>query len=137
MYRIWWKFATISWALWEIISTSSILVDNTYNAFAILFHLFAVNIKSDGILSKLSSIHSSSVLKKNVQIDSFVDIGENCIVHENVIIHSNCKIGTNAIIGSNTIIYKKSNLQDWRKGSDCILKSSAVIGGSGFGFDRK
>ena len=116
-------------------STSSILVDNTYKAFAILSNLFSFNNKSNGIISKFTSIHNSSILNKNIQIDSFVNIEENCKIDKNVIIQSNCKIGPNVIIGANSIIHSNSNLQDCIIGSNCIIKSGAVIGGAGFGFD--
>ena len=119
------------------LSTSSILVENTYKAFAILSNLFSFKIFSNGVVSKNSLIHNTSSINKNVQIDHFVDIGENCKIHENVIIQSNCKIGPNVVIGSNSIIYSNSNLQDCIIGSDCVIKSGAVIGGTGFGFDPK
>jgi UDP-3-O-[3-hydroxymyristoyl] glucosamine N-acyltransferase len=118
-------------------STSSILVEDSYNSFAILSNLFAVKEKSDGIISKHTSIHKNSTIDKNVQIDRFVDIGKNCKIHKDVIIQSNCTIGPNVIIGANSIIYSNSNLQDCTIGSDCIIKSGAVIGGTGFGFDLK
>lgn len=116
-------------------STSSIIVDDTYNAFAILSNLFTSNIISNGTISKYSSINNNTSLKNNVQIDQFVDIGENCIIYENVIINSNCKIGPNVVIGANSIINSNSTLQECVIGSNCIIKSGAVIGGTGFGFD--
>jgi UDP-3-O-[3-hydroxymyristoyl] glucosamine N-acyltransferase len=118
-------------------STASIIVDNTYNSFAIISNLFASQILSNGIISKLSSINNSSSLDNNVQIDQFVQIGDNCNIHENVIINSNCKIGPNVVIGSNSIINSNCNLQDCIIGSNCLIKSGAVIGGTGFGFDPK
>ena len=116
-------------------STKSILVEDTYNAFAIISNLFNFKSKSNGIISKYSSINDNSTLKKNVQIDPFVYVGDNCKIGENVIIHSNCKIGPNVFIGPNTIIYSNSNLQDCIIGSDCVIKAGVVIGGVGFGFD--
>ncbi len=118
-------------------STISILVDNPYKAFAIISNLFSISKKSNGIISKDLSIHPTSTIKSNIQIDRFVDIGENCKIDENVIIHSNCKIGPNVIIGTNSIIYSNSNLQNCIIGKDCVIKSGAVIGGTGFGFDPK
>ena len=118
-------------------STESILVENTYKSFAILSNLFTNKVNSNGIISKYSTISNSSSLKKNVQIDQFVDIGENCNIDTNVIIQSNCTIGPNVVIGSNSIIYPNSNLQDCFIGSNCEIKSGAVIGGPGFGFDPK
>ena len=118
-------------------TTLSILVEDTYNCFALLSNLFTFDIKSNGIISDNSSINSTSVLNKNIQIDPFVDIKENCIINDNVVIHSNCKIGPNVVIGPNSIIYSNSNLQDCILGSHCVIKSGAIIGGSGFGFDPK
>jgi len=118
-------------------TTVSILVEDTYNSFAILSNLFSINITSNGTISDYSFINDTSILKKNIQIDSFVDIGENCYINDNVIIHSNCKIGPNVVIGSNSIIYSNSNIQNSIIGSDCVIKSGAIIGGTGFGFDPK
>jgi UDP-3-O-[3-hydroxymyristoyl] glucosamine N-acyltransferase len=119
------------------ISTIPIVVENTYHAFAILSNLFTLNITSNGIISEYASINKNTILKSNIQIDKFVEIGENCKINENVIIYSNCKIGPNVEIGANSIINSNSNLQDCVIGSNCIIKSGAVIGGSGFGFDPK
>ena len=44
-------------------STKSILVDNTYNSFAILSNLFTFKNKSNGIISKNSVINNNSTLK--------------------------------------------------------------------------
>jgi len=118
-------------------STSSIIVENPYNAFAILSNLFAPKVLSNGIISEYSSINKHTLIKNNVQIDQFVNIGENCKIHENVIINSNCKIGPNVSIDANSIINSNSILQDCIIGSNCIIKSGAVIGGTGFGFDPK
>ncbi len=119
------------------VKTKSILVEDSYNSFAILSNLFTFKLKSNGIISEYSSINKKSNLSSNVQIDSFVDIAENCRVDKNVIIQSNCKIGPNVIIGENSIIHSNSSLQDCEIGSNCIIKSGVVIGGTGFGFDPK
>ena len=116
-------------------TTKSILVENSYNSFAILSNLFSLHITSNGIISDYSSIDDTSVIKKNIQIDPFVDIQGNCKIDDNVVIQSNCNIGPNVVIGSNSIIYSNSNLQDCIIGSDCVIKSGAIIGGTGFGFD--
>ena len=85
-------------------TTISILVEDTYNSFAILSNLFSLKIISNGIISDYSLINDTSVLKQNIQIDPFVNIGENCVINDNVIIHSNSKIGPNVVIGSNCSI---------------------------------
>ncbi len=119
------------------LSTKSIIVDNTYNSFAILSNLFVLTKQSNGIISDYVSINSSSFLDSNIQIEPFTLIGENCKINKNVIIHSNCKIGPNVVIGNNSIIHSNVNLQDCIIGSNCVIKSGAVIGGTGFGFDPK
>ena len=55
-------------------STSSIVIENTYNAFAVLSNLFAPKILSNGIISQYSSISKNTSIKNNVQIDQFVHI---------------------------------------------------------------
>jgi UDP-3-O-[3-hydroxymyristoyl] glucosamine N-acyltransferase len=118
-------------------STSSILVEDTYKSFAIISNLYSFKNKSNGIISKYSSINNTTTLKNNVQIDSFVNIYENCKIDDNIIIQSNCKIGPNVTIGKNSIIYSNCNLQDCIIGSNCVIKSGSVIGGAGFGFDPR
>ncbi|MDC0453244.1 UDP-3-O-(3-hydroxymyristoyl)glucosamine N-acyltransferase [Alphaproteobacteria bacterium] len=118
-------------------TSTAILVEDTYNSFAILSNLFSSNTKSNGFISNISSINKTSILNKNVQIDSFVEIEENCRINDNVVIHSSCKIGPNVVIGSNSIINSNCNLHDCIIGSNCVIKSGAVIGGNGFGFDPK
>jgi UDP-3-O-[3-hydroxymyristoyl] glucosamine N-acyltransferase len=112
-----------------------IIVDDAYKSFAILSNLFTPIIQSNGIISKYSSIDKSIAIKKNVQIDPFVIIRENCLIDDNVIIQSNSTIGPNVIIGKNTVIHSNTSLQECTIGSNCIIKSGAVIGGTGFGFD--
>lgn len=118
-------------------STKSILVENTYNSFAILSNLFSSKDKSNGIISNNTSINSASFLESNVQIDPFTVVDKNCRINKNVIIQSNCKIGPNVIIGKNSVIHSNVNLKECIIGSDCVIKSGAVIGGTGFGFDPK
>ena len=112
-----------------------IVVSDTYKAFTILSNLFSNSIVSNGIISDSSEIHKDTILHNNIQIDPFVNIKENCIIHNNVIIESNCVIGPNVTILKNTIIKSNCNLLFCKIGSNCIIKSGAVIGGTGFGFD--
>ena len=115
----------------------SIIVNDTYKSFALITNLFSTQRKSNGIIADFVSIHDSSNIYKNVQIDSFVKIYDNCEIRENVIIESNCSIGPNVKIDKNTIIYSNSTLSNCIIGSNCIVKSGSVIGGRGFGFDPK
>ena len=116
-------------------STIAILVENTYDSFAIVSNLFTKQELSNKHISKNSFVSIDSFIGNNVQIDSFVTINKNCKIGNNVIIESNCTIGPNVNISDNTIIRSNSSLKYCEIGSDCILKSGVVIGGSGFGFD--
>lgn len=118
-------------------TTKSIIVEDTYNSFAILSNLFSFRNLSNVKISKLSSISNSSNISDKVQIDPFVVVTENCKINKDVIIESNCKIGPNVIIGENSVINSNVNLQDCIIGSNCLIKTGAVIGGTGFGFDPK
>ena len=119
------------------ICSKSILVNNTYKSFAILSNLFSLKEKSNGVISEHSSINNTSIVDTNVQVEPFTVINENCNINKNVIIKSNCNIGPNVVIGDNSIVYSNVTLQDCIIGSNCIIKSGAVIGGTGFGFDPK
>jgi len=119
------------------INTKAIFVDNPYKAFAVISNLFMSDNVSNGIISTFSDVHNSSIIKNNVQIDSFTHIKENCEIRDNVTIESNCTIGPNVIISKNTIIKSNTTLLNANIGSNCIIKSGAIIGGTGFGFDLK
>ena len=116
----------------------AILVDDPYLAFATLTHLFfdTKNI-SNGIISKHSFINEKSIINNNVQIDPFTLINNNTKILENVIIGSNCKIGPNVTIKKNCKIHDNVSISDAIIEEKCEIKSGAVIGGSGFGFEEK
>ena len=117
--------------------TIPILVDKTYDAFAIVSNLFIKSVKSNNVISELTYINGDSIISSNVQIDSFSSIKNNCKIGNNVIIESNCSIGPNVIIQDNSIIKSNSTLLNCDIGANCLIKSGAVIGGEGFGFDPK
>ncbi len=115
--------------------TKPIIVNDVYKAFAVLSNLFYSNETSNGKISKHTDINKESLISKNVQIDPFVVIKENTTIDQNVLIKSNCTIGPNVSIGPNSIIHSNSIIKDSKIGANCIIKSGAVIGGAGFGFD--
>ena len=117
------------------IKTSPLFVDNTYKAFAILSNLFYKKSLSNNIISEISSVSEFSNIGNNVQIDPFSIIKENCKIGNNVIIQSNCSIGPNVTILDDTIIHSNSILLHCNIGSNCTIKSGAIIGGAGFGFE--
>ena len=115
--------------------TSAILVEDVYKTFALVTQFFKVDNSSNGLISKASIINKSTKLFDNIQIDPFVNILDNCVIKDNVIIESNCTIGPNVIVDENTVIESNTRLLNCHIGSNCIIKSGAVIGGTGFGFD--
>lgn len=79
--------------------------------YKILNQFFKQN--STGIISSSSIINSKAQIGKNVQIDSFCEIGE-------------CEIGDNVIIGSHTKIYDNVIIEE-----NTVIESASVIGCSG------
>jgi len=118
-------------------SCKPIFVDDTYKSFALISNLFYSKRVSNGIISDLSFIEKNSNIGNNVEINSFSNISKNCIIEDDVIIESNCNIGPNVKIGKNTIIHSNCSLFNCSIGKNCIIKSGAVLGGQGFGFDPK
>jgi UDP-3-O-[3-hydroxymyristoyl] glucosamine N-acyltransferase len=118
-------------------STKPIVVNDVYKVFSYLTNFFTEEIVSTGIISSLSSINRDVKLGNNIQIDPFVTIKENCIIDNNVIIGSNCTIGPNVFISQDTHIHSNSSLMECEIGKKCVVKSGAIIGGTGFGFDSK
>lgn len=115
--------------------TTPILIENAYRSFAIVSNLFNKSLSSNNIISNMSFVDKDSIIDDNVQINSYTIIKENCTIGKNVIIDSNCTIGPNVIIGDNTIINSNTTLLYCNIGSNCVVKSGAIIGGTGFGFD--
>ena len=69
-------------------------------------------------------IHPSAVIHPDAQI------GENVFVGANTVIE-NCTIGDDTIIDANVHIYSPVII-----GKHCSVKSGAVLGGMGFGFEK-
>ncbi|MEG1498199.1 MAG: UDP-3-O-(3-hydroxymyristoyl)glucosamine N-acyltransferase [Bacteroidales bacterium] len=70
-------------------------------------------------------IHPTAVVEIGVQIGKEVYIGANCYIGSQVIIGDRTYIHANVVIESETQI-----------GHDCCIKSGAIIGQAGFGFER-
>jgi len=113
-----------------------IIVENPYLCFAHLSNYFMKNIFSNGIISKYINLSNNVKLDKNVQIDSFCNIYENTYIKNNVIIGSNSSIGPNVIIDEHTRIGPNVSISNSHIHNSCLIKSGAVIGGKGFGFEE-
>jgi len=69
-------------------------------------------------------IHPSAIIHPDAQIGKRVYIGANTVIE-------NCTIGDDAIIDANVHIYSPVII-----GKHCTVKSGAVLGGMGFGFEK-
>ena len=115
-----------------------IILKDPYLALALISNLLNdQNLRSSGIISQNSNINPQTKIKKNFQINQFSSIYENTELCENVYIGSNCNIGPNVLINKNTIIYDNVTISNSVIMEDCIIKSGARIGGTGFGFEMK
>ncbi len=75
-------------------------------------------------IEKKVGIHPSAVLEQGVELGKGVFIGANCYIGAEV------KIGRNTEIHHNVVILGRVSI-----GRDCYIKSGAVIGEEGFGFE--
>ena len=115
-----------------------IIVKDPYLALALISNLFNDEyVKSNGIISKNSYIHSECKIKENVQINSFTTINKNTELDDNIYIGSNSCIGPNVKINKNVVILDNVSIANAIIMENCIVKSGARIGGAGFGFEMK
>lgn len=117
-------------ALLSDCSTSALIVDDVYLAFAKITHLFKSSV------THIKGIHESAridntVIAQNCCIGENAIIGDNTIIGANTVIEDNCIIGENCIIGSNVSILQGSKI-----GNYTILAPGVVIGSEGFGNAR-
>ena len=116
----------------------AIIVDQPYLVFAHITELFAIDQNvSNGKISEFTNINSSAKIDENVQIDSYSLVGANTVIGKNVIIGSNSKIGSNVIIHDNSVISDNVTILNSIIHQNCMVKSGARIGFSGFGFEEK
>lgn len=80
----------------------------------------------DDTEAAIPRIAETAVLGKNVQIGENVSIGEYCCVGDHV------KIGKDTKIDAHVVIYENVKI-----GERCVVKSGAVIGGTGFGYSKR
>ena len=84
----------------------------------VLDHFFLIK-PAEGLIHKSAVIEEGAIIAKNVSI------GANCYVS------AQCQIGENTRLHANVVLDNKVII-----GEHCEIKSGAVIGQSGFGFER-
>ena len=113
---------------------SPIVVENPYQVFAHLTHLFSSKTNSKNTISDKTQINSNAKIGKNVHIGNFVIIKENTELLDNCVINDNCVIGPNTSIGCNSTVYSNCVISNTSISQDCLIQSGCVIGDKGFGF---
>jgi len=74
-------------------------------------------------------------LGRNITLEPYVVIEENCKIGDNTIIAAGSRIGRNTIIGANCRIDSNVSIyHDCHIGNQVILQAGVVIGSSGFGY---
>jgi len=84
----------------------------------VLNHFFPANV-GNGMIHPSAVIENGAIIGKNVTIGAHCFISSQCIIGENTILHPNVTLENEVHIGRN-----------------CEIKSGAVIGQDGFGFER-
>ncbi len=113
-----------------------LLVDNAYDAFRKVLHLFIPD-RSTGF----SHVHSSSVVHPTAEIGKEVEIGPCVVIDRDCVLGDNCSIGAGSVLGPGVVIgsdcFIHSNvtlLADTVLGSKVVIHSGTVLGSDGFGF---
>lgn len=112
-----------------------IRVENAYEAFADLLHLYEQSKPKKSGISKLASIAETATMGENVYIGEFTVVHENARIGEGVQLYPQVYIGDNVKIGEDTIIHPGVRIYEGCEiGAHCVIHSGVVIGGDGFGF---
>ncbi|QGM80898.1 UDP-3-O-(3-hydroxymyristoyl)glucosamine N-acyltransferase [Otariodibacter oris] len=112
-----------------------VVVRNPYLAYALLAqYMDTTPLPADNI-SVSASIASDVILGKNVYIGPNAVIESGVKLGDGVVIGAGCFIGKNTTIGNRTKLWANVTVyHEVEIGADCLIQSSAVIGGDGFGY---
>ena len=117
-------------------SATLIRVESAERAFAKLLEMYnQIKLNKKGI-SKLSFIHETAKVGKDIYAGEFAFVGENATIGDNVKIYPQVYVGDNVTIGDNTTLFSGVKIySDNVIGKNCIIHSGTVIGSDGFRFD--
>lgn len=118
--------------------TVALVVDEPYQAYAQISHLFDDQPQeSEGVHASVD-IHPSASLAENVRIGPFVSIAENTVIGADVSIGSGVHIGANCTVGKGTRLHANVCIYHGVQiGQFCVIHANTVIGADGFGFIPK
>jgi len=116
---------------------SILRVNDPYMSFVKLLGVFGEKESRKTGISKYSVIPENAKIGKDIFIDDFVTIKDNCEIGDNVEIHSNTSIGENVKIGNDCILENNVTIyKDTIIGNNVRIHSGTVIGSDGFGYAK-
>ena len=112
-----------------------LIVKNPYVAYANLAQYMDTTPKAASDIAPSAVISDSVSLGKNVSVGANAVIEDGAIIGDNAVIGAGCFIGKQAKIGKNTQLWANVSIyHEVEIGDECLIQSSTVIGGDGFGY---
>ena len=114
----------------------ALLLKDPYLGYALLSQLFdPVTAEHVPAIHDTAVIADTATIGERVSIGPHVYIGEHAVIEHDVSIAAGAVVGDGCIVGAATRIYPNATLYHGvTLGARCIIHSSAVLGGDGFGF---
>lgn len=115
---------------------SALVLKDPYLGYATLSQLFdPMAVEQALTVHETAVVADTASIGENVSIGPHVTIGAHTIIEDNVVIGASVVIGNDCIVGKNSRLYPNVTLYHGvTMGERCIIHSSAVLGGDGFGF---
>ncbi len=120
----------------EDLHIPQIIVPNVHKSLICTLKLFTPPISpKKGYIDPSAKMGNNVSLGRNITLEAYVVIEENCKIGDNTIIAAGSKIGRNTIIGANCRIDTNVSIyHDCHIGNQVILQAGVVIGSCGFGY---
>lgn len=119
----------------EHVKGAAIVLNDPYLGFARVAQMLDTTPPVAEGIAPSAIIHPSAKLGANVAIGPNAVIGAEVELGDNVQIGANCVLGSKVKIGANTKLYPLVSVyHDCEIGAHCLIQSSTVIGGDGFGY---
>ncbi len=112
-----------------------LIAKDPYLAYAKLAQLMDTTPKSAEGIHPTAVIASDAHLGNNVSVGAHAVIESGAKIGDNAIIGAGCFIGKNSEIGADTQLWANVSIyHNVKIGTQCLIQSSTVIGGDGFGY---
>ncbi|KGQ71466.1 UDP-3-O-(3-hydroxymyristoyl) glucosamine N-acyltransferase [Chelonobacter oris] len=112
-----------------------IIVNDPYIAYALIAQLMdttppaATGVASSAVISACAVLGKDVSVGHHAVIEDGVELGDNVVIGAGCFVGKNTKIGARTQLWANVTVYHEVEI-----GQDCLIQSSAVIGGDGFGY---